>query len=209
MEKHTVQYARRRGACGSLPRVCVVLCALGALLLVQGCAEDVTVIRYDPFLARLPGAEGGEPPVGKRVQTESDPHDVPKEELIVKNPDGSVTLVARVTRQLIAHLARVMEEEDEDLLYDQLISKKTKAHFMAEGKDPKQEVKNYFAENRDDIYSLLARMPAGERTPGVMLSKIAPSHFKLTITGTAARGTRLTELWVIMENGNWKLWWFA
>jgi hypothetical protein len=175
----------------------------------SGCADEVTVIRYDPFLARLPGAQGGEPPVGKRVQGEVDPHEVPPEQLIVKNPDGSVTLVAKVTRQLIAHLSRVMEEGDDDLLYDQLVSKQTKGHFLAEGKDPKKTVKEYFAENRDDILALLARMPSGERTPGVVLAKVAPSRFKLTITGTAARGIVLTEMWVVMENGNWRLWWFA
>ncbi len=188
---------------------CVLLCALSSVLLLPACSDDVKVIRYDPFLARLPGAEGGEPPVGKRAQSEIDPHDVPKEELIIKNPDGSVTLISHVTRQLIAHLSRLMEEGDDDLLYDQLISKQTKAHFLSEGKDPKHEVKTYFAENREDIYALLARMPAGERTPGVTLTKIASSQFKLTITGTAARGTNFTEMWVVMENGNWKLWWFA
>jgi hypothetical protein len=200
---------RNRGAQRAFSYLLFAICSL-PFAAVLGCAQEVTVIRYDPFLAGLPGAEGGAPPVGMRPATPVDPHDVPKEELIVKNPDGSVTLIARVTRHLIAHLSRVLEEGDEDLLYDQLVSTATKAHFRTENKDdPKKVILDYFKENQADIYALLVRMPAGERTPGVILSKVGPSRFKLTITGTSARGIRLTELWVVMENGNWRLWWFA
>lgn len=179
------------------------------LAIVGGCAEETKVIRYDPFLASLPGAEGGAPPVGERPTAQTDPHDVPAEQLTIKNPDGTVTLVSRVIRHLIGHLARVLEEGNEDLLYDQLISEETKRYFKAQGKEPKKEVLEYFIAQQDEIYALLARMPAAERTPGVVMTKVAPSKFKLTITGTSARGAVLTELWVVMEGGNWRVWWFA
>ncbi|MGE0302849.1 MAG: hypothetical protein AB7Q91_09025 [Phycisphaerales bacterium] len=191
-------------------RACRRSMALALLAaLFTGCGQEVRVIRYDPFLAGLPGAEGGQPPVGERPSAPKDPMDVPLDSLVVKNPDGSVTLVAKVIRHLVGHLARVMEEGDEKLLYEGLISETTKRHFRSEGKDPRKEVLDFFIARQEDIYALLARMPAAERTPGVVLSKVGPSRFKLTITGTAARGAALTELWVVMEEGNWRVWWLA
>ncbi|MFM9902042.1 MAG: hypothetical protein ACKVOT_13600 [Polaromonas sp.] len=202
---HTRPFRRPRIVATGL-RIWVVA---GAALLLAACGEDVRVVRYDPFLSHLPGAEGGQPPIGERPGTPEDPMAVPEDQLVVTNPDGSVTLIAKVVRHLIGHLARVMEADDQKLLYDQIISEQTKAHFAAEGQDPRKAVAEFFRDNRADIDKLIARMPAGERTPGVILSKTGPKQFKLTVTGTAAKGLRFNELWVVMEKGNWRLWWFA
>ncbi len=200
---HTGMTGQRMRA-ASIAAVCVAACVM-----LAGCGEDVKVIRYDPFLAGLPGAEGGQPPVGERPVIPDDPHGASQDQLMVKRPDGGVTFVAKVTRHLIAHLGKVLESEDDRLLYDELVSAQTKAHFEAQGRDPRAEVSEFVKENRTDIYALLARMPSGERTPGVQLVKVGPKSLRLTITGTSARGLKLTELWVVMENGNWRLWWFA
>ncbi len=203
--------ARRKGASiapTTAPLLVLAKC-LAVCVVAAGCAEEVKVIRYDPFLAHLPGAEGGKPPVGERPQTPVDPMELPPDQLIVRNADGTTTLVSRVVRHLVGHLARVMQEEDDRLLYDQLVSEETKLHFSREGQEPRQAILEFFRDNHDDVIALLSRMPAAERSPGVVLSKVGPKQFKLVLSGTAARGLKFTELWVVMEKGNWRLWWFA
>jgi len=186
----------------------LVLSVMG-LCVLSACEQEIRVIKYDPFLASLPGAQGGQPPVGERPVIPDDPHALPADQLMVKRPDGGVTFVAKVTRHLVAHLGRLMEAEDNRLIFDELISSATKAHFQAMGKDPRAEVDTFFTERRGDILALLARMPSGERSPGVQMEKVGPRALRLTVSGTGARGLRLTELWVVMEGGNWRVWWFS
>ena len=46
--------------------------------------------------------------------------------LSVKNPDGTTTLIAKTVRQMMTHLERCLDEGEDELLIDQVISDKTK-----------------------------------------------------------------------------------
>lgn len=181
------------------------------LLLLAACEPETRVIRYDPFLARLPGAEGGKPPVGlasepldKLAEQSGKP-----EELVVKNADGSVKLVARKIRHVMVHLFNTLRDEDADLLYEQVVSSATKRHFEAEKPDARAYILSFLKEHEQDISALFARMPAAEQSPGVRLTKTDERAFKLELMGSPTRGLRFTTLWVVMEQGQWRLYWVS
>ncbi len=96
--------------------------------------------------------------------------------------------------------------EDDEVLFDQVISDQTKQEFQGQGKDP-HEVVEFLKTNRADIGILFSRMPFGEQSPNVIIQQPARRTMLLEVTGLAAKDLKYTELWAVMEKGNWKLLW--
>lgn len=193
------------------PRCGCVALVLPVLLLLAACGTETRVIRYDPFLSRVPGAEGGKPPVGlafepldKLAEQSGKP-----EEIVIKNADGSVKLVAKQIRHVMVHLFNTLRDEDADLLYEQVVSSATKRHFEAEKPDARAHILSFLKEHEEDISTLFARMPAAEQSPGVRLTKTDEKVFKLELMGSPTRGLRFTALWLVMERGQWRFYWVS
>jgi hypothetical protein len=178
------------------------LCALGA----AGCQSEEKVLKYNPFLANIPGAETKTKPVGERFDNYIDPTKLEGDKTVLENPDGSVTLVAKSVRHLMTNITLCLQYEDDELLLDQVISEQTKGRFRGEGKEPEEAVK-FLKENQKDISALFARMPFGEHSPNIILKQPARRTVVLELTGLAAKDMRFTELWAVMEKGDWKLLW--
>jgi hypothetical protein len=171
-----------------------------------GCQEEVTVLRYDPFLSHLPNATGGEPPVGTRPEAKP-AAEGPADDLEVRGPDGKPRLVLRTIRHLMANIARAMDRDEYDLITEQALSRSAAEHFTQQGQDPRKAMAAMLAENKSDIVALFNRMPAGEQSATVSVSKPAPQQLRIELIGTAARGMTFTTLWAEMERGQWKLVW--
>jgi hypothetical protein len=171
-----------------------------------GCQTEQRVVKYNPFLANIPGAETAVKPVGNRFEGYKDPSVVEGDKTIIENPDGSVTLVAKSVRHLMTNIMACLEYEDDEVLLEQVISEQTKGQFRSEGKQPEEAVE-FLKKNRDDIAKLFARMPFGEHSPNIILKQPARRTVVLELTGLATRDLRFTELWAVMEQGNWKLLW--
>jgi hypothetical protein len=186
--------------------LCTIPGVVVAGLLVGACQPETRVVRYNPFLANIPGAETQVKPVGDRLGEYQDPTVVEGNRTILENPDGSVTLVAKSVRHLMSHIMLCLEYEDDEVLFEQVISERTKQEFRGEGKDPIEAVE-FLKNNRQDIALLFARMPFGEQSPNIILKQPAKRTVQLSLTGLAAKDMRFTELWAVMEHGNWKLLW--
>jgi hypothetical protein len=188
-------------------RSVAVAALLGGVLFAAACEQEIKVVRYDPFMSRLPGAEGGQPAVGDRPGVLESATPTPDEQLVVKAPNGTRVLNLRSIRHLMAQLNRSLAEDDLDLFYEQAVSADARQHWTAQGREPREAIIEYLQENRQAIAMLFARMPNGEQSPTVNVDKIGRSQFRLRVRDSSAQGLKLTTLWVELEQGRWKLVW--
>lgn len=124
-------------------------------------------------------------------------------------PDGRPVLLTPSVRDVMVHLMITLRDGEDDLLFDQLIAESTKEHFRAQGLDPRTQVLTYLRDHREDIQALFDRMPAAERSPGVMFRKSGRRRFEVYPSGFDTRDLRLRSLWVEQERGAWKLAWIS
>lgn len=186
------------------------LVLLTAALFTLGCQREENVVRYKPFFTGITGAEvtrgAGAVPVNPDLG-HIDPTKLPADaKLIVENPDGSKTLIAKSLRHMMGHLERCLDEGEDELLMDQVISEKTKQQYRSEGKDPQQIIR-FLKRNRKDIAKLFSRMPMGEYTPTVILEQPGDKMWAIRLTGAAARDMKFTKVWARLEEGHWRFVW--
>lgn len=74
------------------PRILAFLCAPVCALALVGC--ETRVVRYNPILGGLPGAESGRPVV-RDFGDYRDPTIISEDQLVQEQPDGKKTLIAR------------------------------------------------------------------------------------------------------------------
>lgn len=186
----------------------LIACTLGA------CAGEERVVRYKPFLATLgPALQEGmtlkvnkEPVLDDPRVRPLDPGAVPENRIRVENADGSVTLVSRSPRHVMQHVERCLDNDEDQLLFDQVIAEETKNYYRAQGKDPREYI-DWLRENRKHVSRLFARMPQGESSPTVMLRQLPDRTWRIDVVGNYAKDLRYARLWVRMERGQWKLLW--
>lgn len=198
---------RRRHSASAVPRsgfLCLPL--LLCVLPFAGCQSEEKVVRYNPFLANVPGAETSMKPVGSRFKDFKDPSRLDGDKTVIENPDGSIKVVAKSIRHLMTNIMLCLEYEDDEVLFEQVVSDQTKAEFRGRGQDPK-EVVELLKNSRGDIALLFSRMPFGEQSPNVIIQQPARRTMMLEVTGLAAKDLTYTQLWAVMEKGNWKLLW--
>lgn len=186
--------------------VAKLLC-LSALCVTVGCETEQTIISSNNLFSNIPGATSGVPQA--KPTAAMTPKEFTEAELVVKNPDGTVTLRSPQVASVMVHLSRELNKDpvDERLVYDQLVSESTKQFLRAENRDPTESI-TFLKENRLDLFELMGQMPGAERTPGVFLERSETRNiYRLRLTGPMARVTKYTELWVALEGGNWKFYW--
>ncbi len=191
------------------PRIAGATLVLAAAVGLAGCEPEVRVIRYDPFLSRVPGAEGGQPPVGTRpVDPDIVPQGVaPDEPLVIKEQNGARRLNLRTIRHLMAQLNRAFAEDDLEIFLDQAVAARTIQHWEDQGRSPRDHVGDYLWDHQRDIANLFSRMPNGEQSATVNVVKTGPSTLRIRVRDSSAQGLNLTTLTVELERGAWKLVW--
>lgn len=198
--------ASRLALCHSVNSAVKCLC-LGLLSVTLGCETEQTIISSNNLFSNIPGAVSGVPQAKPSAAVA--PKEFTEEELVVKNPDGTVTLRSPQVSSVMLHLSRELNKDpvDERLIYDQLVSNATKQFLRAENRDPTESI-TFLKDNRLELFELMGLMPAAERTPGVFLERSESRNiYRLRLTGPMARVTKYTELWVALEGGNWKFYW--
>lgn len=134
--------------------------------------------------------------------------EVPADSLVRTEPDGKKTLIAKTGRQLMVHIYKTLDDNKPELFVDQVLSDVTKQEFYARGYDPVEAFKE-LQRRREDIDTLFARMPMGESTPGVILSKVGKGTLRLEVEGMAARDLKWAGMDMVLEKGNYRLRWFV
>lgn len=206
-EKRKAQIRGGRVA-ASLAFICDLRFALCVLcLLLSSCSPEEKVVRYKPFFANIADAQFGEQKPVNANAGYADPTQVADDtKLVVVKPDGSKVLIAKSVQNMMAHLSRCLDENDDKLLIDQVLSQKTKDHYRDMGKDPKELVQALKA-NRKEVAKTFGRMPLAEHSPTVILEQPGDKTWIIKVTGAAAKDLQYTRLWARLEEGNWRFLW--
>lgn len=178
--------------------------ALAVCVLLAACQPTERVVSYKPFFAGLPGVQTQTPAVVHRGDMPAAAPDDGR--IVIEHPDGSVTLVARSARHLIAHIQRTLRNNEVDLFVEQVLSEQTRREFLLRGLDPREAFDRL---KRDEaaLGRLFARMPMGEHSPHVVMRKLDRRLYRVQLTGAAARGLEIYGFDMALENGNWRLVW--
>lgn len=118
--------------------------------------------------------------------------------------DGSVLLLSRSPRELILHLYETLRDGELELLEEQIISARTKRAYLSQRKSSREAV-DWLVKNREDVEALLATMPAGEQTPGVVMRPLGQNAFRLSSGDAAGLGLKLKQLDLVVEQGRFRL----
>ncbi|MFM9957306.1 MAG: hypothetical protein ACKVZJ_04470 [Phycisphaerales bacterium] len=186
------------GACQTEEKVVSVKGGFGGLARLPGASSQLPLDAVGPSAAdstdrwsQLLGKDNkGKPVEGHALRRELD--------------DGGVLLVARSPRELIVHLYETLRDNELELLEEQVISQRTKQAYMAERKTPKDAVA-WLVEHREDVEALLATMPAGEQTPGVLMKPLGNNAFRLSSADAPSLGLKLRRLDLVIEQGRFRL----
>lgn len=191
-----------------LHSLAAVVCACTLALVTLGCQSQEKVVRYKPFFTGIAGAEfGGQEPVRPTVAARRDPTAVEENaEVIRVNPDKTKALDLRSPRQTMMALERLLDEEDDETIWTQLLSSVTIEELQQRGYT-RQQYLDHLYENRREIAKTFARMPLGHNTPTVITEKPEPKVWIMRLTGTATKDMRFTRVWVRLEEGQWRLRW--
>ncbi len=134
------------------------------------------------------------PLAGERVDAASG------EPLRLEDKDGNITLVSRSPRHVLFHLIRTLDKGEDDLLYEQVLSAATKEEYARRGLDAWDAVE-FIKANQKSIRALVATMPLGEQTPGLMTLPIGPNKFRLTANPSMSSGLKFKHAEFILERG--------
>lgn len=171
-----------------------------------GCTQTRVIKAHTP-LAGLPGAEGGVQ-VGDKLDGYVDPTATPAGRNFILHEDGRVELLCKTGDHLLKHLSGVVRTGNREMFVEQLLSDATKQEFRDRGRDP-AEAFDMLVEREADFRAMRARMPLGERTPGVVMHKLGKRVYRVQATGLAARDLSWTGYDMVFEDGNWRLRWFV
>lgn len=190
-----------------------------ACLALAACAESEQVT-IKGGLATLPGARYDYGPNVRAEKTRSasleqavanaEPRpdedvDVTQgEPLRVQDADGNVTLISRSPRHVLYHLIRTLDTGEDELLFEQVLSRALKAEYASRGLEPWDAV-DFIKQNQKHVRALVAVMPLGEQTPGLLLQPIGKNRFRLTANPTAAAELRYKHAEFILEQGVFRL----
>ncbi|MEM7755726.1 MAG: hypothetical protein AAF297_08840 [Planctomycetota bacterium] len=176
-------------------------------LLSFGCTET-KVVRSQPFLSHLPGAETQAETSGPRWAGYRSPAAAPGGSIVIEQEDGSKTLVARSGRHLMTHVYNTLTEDDEALFTEQVLSSVTRAEFVERGL-PASAAFAALKERERDVLRLFSMMPQGEYTPGVLMKRVGEGMYRLRVSGPGTSRLRWRFMDMVMEGGNWRLRWFG
>jgi hypothetical protein len=182
-----------------------LLCALGASVALPGCERTISERAVNPAFGGLQGARTQV----QRKERESFAigADAP-DDIVVEHEDGTVTLISRRAAHLMSHIQRTLARDEEELFVDQVLSERTKQEYRERGLDP-AEAFHALKDRSADISKLFSRMPFGEASPSVIMSKVDDKTLRLTLTGAGTRDLQWTTMDMVLEGGNYRLRWFG
>jgi hypothetical protein len=134
----------KRAATGALPDEVVL--------------EDGTIIRY-----RTTQAQSS---LGRSAADARAPFQMRQE-----SPEGKVILRALLPEHVVLNTLQCVREEEYQLLYEQLLSERTKQAYEDAGKTP-ADCMSFFRRNRHDLAAALTRIAAGLSTEAVKISNV-------------------------------------
>jgi hypothetical protein len=181
--------------------------AIACVSLLVGCQQERKVVKWNPMLGNVAGAQSGMPVV-RDYGEYSDPTKVPDNKIRVEDEQGKPLLLAKSGRHLMSHIYITLRDDEKELFTQQVLSERTRDEFRANGLD-EGEAFDRLKARFEDIRMLFDLMPYAEYTPGVRSTRIDTRVQRVEIKGIAAQGLYWGGFDMVLEKGNWKLRWFV
>lgn len=177
-------------------------------MLLPACERTVSEKAVNPMFGGLQGARSQvqrkeREPVGIGAPGSADP-----DRIVIENPDGSITLVSRRASHLMSHIQRTLARDEVELFTEQVLSERTKQEYRQRGLDPAEAFQT-LKQRSADIAKLFSRMPFGEASPSVIMSKVDEDTLRLKLTGAGTRDLDWTTMDMVLEDGHYRLRWFG
>ncbi len=174
----------------------------------QSAKERQEASVWDPLLQRFPkddptvATEGGKASDRSEASEADDGSDPGP--LRRKEPKGAIRLVLSSPSDVMYHLSTTLRNKEYDLLLEQVLSDRLKTEYRKRMRDP-QEAVDYLIRHEQDIAALIASLPMGENTPGVLMEPAGPNAFRLRAPESMRPELRLTCFDVVIEKGQFRL----
>lgn len=173
------------------------------LLALPACAPEERIVHYKPFFTGIKEARTATPPAPGPDQRGIDVTAAPGDALVVTEADGSPRLISRSGAHLIRHIERTLADEKlAGLFVDQVLCEETRREYLDRGLDPIEAYRT-LKSREQDVRRLFARMPAGERSPFVLVKPLGEREKRVQLTGDAAKGLAWTGFDMVLEGARW------
>jgi hypothetical protein len=197
----------------------VILLSAFCASVSTSCEREEKVSNYKPFFSGLEGVQTKTPATKEETKKPAlaGAGDDTVAASVHENPDGTVTIIAKTGRQLMAHILRTLADEPDpaeaaalkDQFTKQVLSDLTRMEYLERGLSPDLAFAD-LKKNRKEIAKLFNRMPMGEYSPNVLMEQLARNVIRVKLTGQARKGMdKWTGFDMILEKGNWRLRWFV
>lgn len=187
-------------------RAAIAACLAAVILVLPACGEERIVSRKG-MLSSLPGAQTGGIPDVRNI-TQADVLRTPEAGIRQTLPDGTVVLYAKSIQHLMTHIVNTMQNGEEELFTQQVLSKATRDEFVVRGYDPNEAYKELVRRQRD-VFRLFNTMPFGERTPGIYMESIGRNEFRIRLPKSSWGELKWTGIDAVFEDGGYRLRWFT
>lgn len=199
----------------------VQLATLTVLVALTGCVEK-RILSVKGGLQGLPGAQGGyeiSPDAPRPAKSSVEDvlvradqaagRSAPGEEiegrpLRRRMPDGSILLVARSPRHVMIHLFETLRDGEDDLLLNQVVSRRMRDQYERRGENPRQIVKQLHKQ-KHEVVKMMASMPLADQTPGALMRTVGRNEFEITAPGGDALDQKFKRFSVVIEQGMFRL----
>lgn len=160
--------------------------------------EDGRIIRFvstpiDEMQKSRDAAEGG-----------GDQPAAPPAEIWKESPDGRVTLTCILPEHVLANTMTCLRLERYDVMYEELLAKRTRAEYEASGRGPEQFAA-WCAKHRNDLMAMLNRMGFGFMGSDVILDRAGPDVLRARFTPRLSGQFKFSEVLMTYEGFGMKL----
>ena len=118
--------------------------------------------------------------------------------------DGSIVLRARVPEQVLANTLTCLRNQEYELLWEQLLSERTKRSYELQGKGV-EDFANYFAQRRNDLAKTINRMMLGIPRNEVVMENLSGGVIRIRFHPQVGRLFRFKTVDVVSEGPGLKL----
>lgn len=191
----------------SHPSRAAIVAGIAVMALPLGACREEHIVSRKGMLSSLPGAQTGGIPDSRNI-TQAAILRTPEDGIRQTLPDGTVILYAKSVQHLMTHIVNTIQNGEDELFTQQVLSKATRDEFIVRGYDPKEAYKEIVRRQRD-VFRLFNTMPFGERTPGIYMESVGRNEFRIRLPRSSWGELKWTGIDTVFENGGYRLRWFT
>jgi len=126
-------------------------------------------------------------------------------EIRQQKDDGKIELRAILPEHVLANTLTCLSNEEYELLYNQMLSERTRQEYAQAGQQGLPEFTEFFQKNRHDLAATLTRMVAGLPHEEVSMTSLGDGVTRCTLRPQIAEPFKFKSVYVVKEGQGMKL----